>query len=158
MCLGPVPGLSKCVPAQVRATWNEVGLLLNDKVLLRLAHVEECRWNTVLSLLCFLLLDTTDVSTTSSKNCTCPLRGLHFGFLSLSQLEGQPLVNELRLRRRYCLLSCRCHRPTCTVLDHLGEVIHAVLWEPKPLPHNRRVLTNPSAPPHAIPRVFAWRE
>ena len=56
------------VPAQNRSTWNEVDLLLSEMVL-RLAHVEECRWSTEFWF-CFRLPDTlTDVSTISSKNC-----------------------------------------------------------------------------------------
>ena len=60
------------VPAQARATWNEVDLLLGEMVL-RLAHIEECRWSTVFWF-CFRLPDTTTrVSTTSSRTVLCRL-------------------------------------------------------------------------------------
>ena len=78
MGLGPVSCLVKCshrairclhgVPAQDRATWNEMDLLLSE-MMLRLAHVEECRWSTVFWFCFRLRVTTTGVSTTSSKNC-----------------------------------------------------------------------------------------
>ena len=48
---------------------------------------------------------------------------------------------------------CGCHRGICTVLDQLGEVIHAVLWQAKPLLHNRRILTNFPAPSGSLEPV-----
>ena len=76
MGVSPVPCLAKCwhrailcldgVPAQDRASRNEVDLLLSEMVL-RFAHVEEYRWSTVFWFCCRLSDAATVVSTTSSK-------------------------------------------------------------------------------------------
>ena len=88
------------------------------------------------------------------------LGAVNFNALS----ENDDCVDHVGLRGPLCIClgllgvvdRCLCHRATCTVLDHLEGVVHAVLWEANSLLHDSRNITNPFGPSHSMPRVFAW--